>query len=126
VLAVTQLWIQVVEGPKLAENQYNPRHAQLAIGGYWDGESYHFDAVFLSGAEPSASPFSASFDPTAIRRIGVFHDKTTKFADAYWLTELEQHPEERYVSDGDLAKITFPGSEANSLAQRFSAEANPY
>ena len=31
-LAVAQLWIQVIEGPKLAENQYNPRHTQIAVG----------------------------------------------------------------------------------------------
>ena len=64
--------------------------------------------------------------PSAIRRIGVFHDKSAKFADAYWLTELEQHPEERYVSDGDPAKITFPGDELDGLAARFRSEANPY
>jgi len=31
-LAVRQVWVQLVEGPKLAENQYNPRHAQVAVG----------------------------------------------------------------------------------------------
>jgi peptidoglycan glycosyltransferase len=29
---VRQLWLQVVIGPKLAANQYNPRHAQIAVG----------------------------------------------------------------------------------------------
>ncbi|HEV3089152.1 MAG TPA: hypothetical protein VGX96_18215, partial [Candidatus Elarobacter sp.] len=31
-LAARQLWLQVVEGPRLAANQYNPRHAQIAVG----------------------------------------------------------------------------------------------
>jgi peptidoglycan glycosyltransferase len=31
-VAVRQLWLQVVIGPKLAANQYNPRHAQIAVG----------------------------------------------------------------------------------------------
>lgn len=31
-LAARQLWLQVVAGPKLAANQYNPRHAQVAVG----------------------------------------------------------------------------------------------
>ncbi|HEX3463204.1 MAG TPA: penicillin-binding protein 2 [Candidatus Elarobacter sp.] len=31
-LAVRQLWIQVVEGPKLSQSQYNPRHTQIAVG----------------------------------------------------------------------------------------------
>jgi peptidoglycan glycosyltransferase len=32
VLALRQLWIQVVEGPALADNRYNPRHATTAVG----------------------------------------------------------------------------------------------
>jgi penicillin-binding protein A len=31
-LAVAQVWIQVVQGPKLSANQYNPRHTQIAVG----------------------------------------------------------------------------------------------
>ena len=31
-LALRQFWVQVVIGPKLAENQYNPRHSQIATG----------------------------------------------------------------------------------------------
>jgi peptidoglycan glycosyltransferase len=32
VLALRQLWVQVVEGPVLADNRYNPRHATTAVG----------------------------------------------------------------------------------------------
>jgi peptidoglycan glycosyltransferase len=32
VLALRQIWLQVVVGPKLAANQYNPRHAAIAVG----------------------------------------------------------------------------------------------
>ena len=103
-----------------------PRNAKLALDGHWDGEAYHFGAVFLSGAEPSVSPFSSKFDPSEIRRIAVFHDKRTRFADAYWLNQLEQHPEERYISDGDPTKISFPAAEVDGLAAKFSAEANAY
>jgi len=31
-LAIRQIDVQVIEGPRLAENPYNPRHAQIAIG----------------------------------------------------------------------------------------------
>ena len=31
-LALRQFWLQVVVGPKLAQNQYNPRHTQIAAG----------------------------------------------------------------------------------------------
>jgi len=32
VLALRQLWIQVIEGPALADRPYNPRHAAVAVG----------------------------------------------------------------------------------------------
>jgi penicillin-binding protein A len=32
VLALRQLWLQVVIGPKLSANQYNPRHTAIAVG----------------------------------------------------------------------------------------------
>lgn len=32
VLALRQIWLQVVVGPKLSANQYNPRHASIAVG----------------------------------------------------------------------------------------------
>ncbi len=32
VLALRQVWLQVVIGPKLSANQYNPRHAAIAVG----------------------------------------------------------------------------------------------
>jgi len=32
VLALRQVWLQVVVGPKLSANQYNPRHAAIAVG----------------------------------------------------------------------------------------------
>ncbi|HEX3466898.1 MAG TPA: penicillin-binding protein 2 [Candidatus Elarobacter sp.] len=31
-LALRQLWVQVIEGPSLAGNRYNPRHATTAVG----------------------------------------------------------------------------------------------
>ncbi|MBV8299391.1 MAG: cell division protein FtsI [Candidatus Eremiobacteraeota bacterium] len=31
-LALRQVWLQAIAGPKLAANQYNPRHAQIAQG----------------------------------------------------------------------------------------------
>ena len=32
VLALRQIWLQVVVGPKLSANQYNPRHTAIAVG----------------------------------------------------------------------------------------------
>ena len=32
IVAVRQLWLQVVDGPKLSASQYNPRHTAIAVG----------------------------------------------------------------------------------------------
>jgi penicillin-binding protein A len=32
IVALRQLWVQVVEGPKLSASQYNPRHTAIAVG----------------------------------------------------------------------------------------------
>src|SRR5205823_3225146 len=103
-----------------------PRNAALAVSGRWGGESYRFKAVFLSGAEPSSSPFSGKFDPANIPRIAMLSDARIRFGGTYWLAYLEQHLEERYVSDGDPKKVTFPGDELDRLSARFRAVANPY
>jgi peptidoglycan/xylan/chitin deacetylase (PgdA/CDA1 family) len=101
-----------------------PRDAKLAVRGSWHGHSYGPYAVLLVGANPSASPFSSSFDPTAIPRIRSSHLPYRGQADftlAYWLRDLDANPGLRYVSDGDPAKITAPTAEKTSLAPRYKA-----
>jgi len=85
--------------------------------------------VFLVGAGPSPSPYARTFDRHAIPRIRSSHagwDGTRDFAAAYWLHELDQHPGERYVSDGDPGKVTYPDAEQGQLAPAFQANAAPY
>ena len=103
-----------------------PKNGALAVSGSWGGESYHNQAVFLSGAEPSHSPFAKRFDPSAIPRIAALHDPRVKFGLDYWLTLLEQNPQLRYVSDGDPAKITFPSSLLDQIAPRWASRASAY
>ena len=99
---------------------------RLAVTGAWGGGSYRNEGVFLSGAEPSPSPFSVKFDPAQIPRIGTFDDKPIRFGMRYWLDLLRRDRSLRYVSDGDPRTISFPASEASLLAPRFRARANPY
>jgi peptidoglycan/xylan/chitin deacetylase (PgdA/CDA1 family) len=106
-----------------------PRSRRLALRGAWDGQSYRFAAAFLAGAEPAPSPFSLKFDRNAVPRIRISHLPWTgerDFCAEFWLNELKQHPELRYVSDGDPGRITFPRSEQAALAPRFRARANAY
>jgi peptidoglycan/xylan/chitin deacetylase (PgdA/CDA1 family) len=106
-----------------------PRPAVLARRGRWRGRSYHNAGVFLVGANPAPSPFSSVFEPGAIPRIRSSHlpwNGERDFGAAYWFDQLQRHPEQRYVSDGDPRTIAFPRTEAAQLAARFRSRARPY
>ena len=106
-----------------------PETRRLALRGRWHGQSYRFAAAFLAGAEPAPSPFSTRFDRGAVPRIRTSHlpwNGERDFCAEFWLHELKVHPNLRYVSDGDAARITFPRGDASTLAPRYRARANPY
>ena len=106
-----------------------PQTRSLALRGRWRGQSYRFAAAFLAGAEPAPSPFSKTFDRNAVPRIRTSHlpwNGERDFCAEFWLHELKQHPELRYVSDGDSTRITFPRDERSALAPRFATSAKSY
>jgi hypothetical protein len=105
-----------------------PTPKKLAWRGSWGGIDYRIKGVFEVGAEPSQSPYSTKFDEHAIPRI-----RTTppgvgdqEWGSSWWLDILKDHPERRYVSDGDPATVSFPKSEQGDLSPRFEPEAKPY
>ncbi|WP_405084681.1 polysaccharide deacetylase family protein [Microbispora sp. NBC_01389] len=87
-----------------------PRKLSRAHDGKWDGTGYHFDAVFLAGAEPTVSPFAKSFPRYAIPRIqsNGKHGDCRRWCTTYWLEWLGEHPKERYTSDGDPDRVSVP------------------
>jgi hypothetical protein len=103
-----------------------PEPASLAWKGSWDGESYRFKGVMLVGSGPAPSPFSRSFEPTAIPRIRTWPTPDLENGSSYWLSRLAENPELRYVSDGDSSHVTFPEDRAGELADRFASRANAY
>jgi peptidoglycan/xylan/chitin deacetylase (PgdA/CDA1 family) len=106
-----------------------PDDASLARRGRWGGRSYGSYGVLLVGANPASSPYSTAFDPGAIPRIRSSHAGWNGEADmgaSYWLHQLEQNPAQRYVSDGDPKRLTFPRAKAGELAPAFRARARPY
>ncbi len=72
------------------------------------GTGYHYDGVYLVGANPSVSPFAKGFTPGAIP-----------------LDKLAAG-NSRYVSDGDPATVAFPRAAQNELAPAFAQRARPY
>jgi hypothetical protein len=94
-----------------------PHRAELAVQGSWKGKRYGPYGVLLVGANPSPSPYSRSFDRGAIPRIRTSHagwNGERDFSFSYWMRELEQNPEARFVSDGDPKLVTVrAGSEGD-------------
>ncbi|MEV7802382.1 polysaccharide deacetylase family protein [Microbispora sp. NPDC088329] len=87
-----------------------PRKLGRAHDGTWDGTRYHFDAVFLAGAQPAVSPYAKSFPRYAIPRVqsNGKHGDCRRWCTTYWLDWLDKHPGERYTSDGDPARVSVP------------------
>jgi peptidoglycan/xylan/chitin deacetylase (PgdA/CDA1 family) len=105
-----------------------PHPASLAVSGTWDGQSYRFAGVFLSGAEPAPSPFSTKWNPGEIPRIlpNPAWNGARDYTWGMWLDTLERNPDLRYVSDGDPQTISFPKAKAADLAARYRDRAKPY
>lgn len=80
-----------------------PRDRSLAVAGTSGGAGYHFAAVLQVGSEPAPSPATAAFNPIVLPRV-----QAGEALLSYWLNWFNTHPDERYVSDGDPATISFP------------------
>lgn len=105
-----------------------PDDEQLAVHGSSGGVDYRHEGVYLVGARPAPSPFSAAFDPAAIPRIRSqgANGPDAKFTSTAWLNKLEDGTVARYTSDGDPDTISFPASKKPDLAATARDAANPY
>jgi peptidoglycan/xylan/chitin deacetylase (PgdA/CDA1 family) len=114
-LAQAQQWIQ-----RLVPD-YTPRTLALPMGAYpkelgWaiqgsvDGVAYRHDAILMVAGGAASSPFSRRFDPYRLPRIQAIESEL-----AHWLRYFEQHPQERFVSDGDPGTVTIPKARRGEL-----------
>jgi peptidoglycan/xylan/chitin deacetylase (PgdA/CDA1 family) len=106
----------------------HPKSEVLAHRGSYRGTAYSFAGVFLVGANPAPSPYSASFDPFNIPRIRANSrpNPESQYESKYWLAWLQSHPTRRYTSDGDPAHISYPRAAGGTVAARYRAAAAPY
>ncbi len=99
-----------------------PDNSRLAVSGSWRGKRYGPYAVLLVGANPAPSPFSRTFDRTAIPRIRTSHagwDGEADYAFTFWMRHFERNPGVRYVSDGDPRTIAVPQGKSAEVAPRY-------
>lgn len=89
-----------------------PQNRALAVSGSWQSLVYQHEAVLLVGSNPAPSPYTTRFNPAAVPRI--------RASDPYleqWLEHFRQHPEQRYVSDGDPLTVTVPAIASESIQE---------
>jgi hypothetical protein len=89
-----------------------PQETAWAADGEYNHVTYHHEALFKVGAEPSVSPFSQKFKPLHIARV--------RASDPVWFDKymemFEKNPSLRFISDGDPLLITVPESKKNQLS----------
>lgn len=105
-----------------------PADRSILTSGSSGGESYELLGVFLVGAGPAPSPYSAKFEPAAVPRIrsSTWTGGEPNYGSDYWLDWFSKHPDRRFVSDGNPATVSFPSANADLLAPEFAAQARPY
>lgn len=94
-----------------------PVDKRLAATGVWNGAPYQFGAVLQVGSEPAPSPASNAFNAVVLPRV-----QAGEALLSYWLDWFDKHPDDRYVSDGDPAMISFPAR----LSARLRGDATQY
>lgn len=96
-----------------------PRDRGLARSGSSSEGSYQFEAILQVGSEPAPAPATAAYNPLVLPRVQAGEQLLS-----YWLRWFDQHPDDRYVSDGNSEVIAFPARLGGRLrpdaAQRWS------
>jgi peptidoglycan/xylan/chitin deacetylase (PgdA/CDA1 family) len=98
-----------------------PHSRALLRSGTWQGEAYRNEGVLLVGANPSVSPFDASFDPMAIPRIRgtSWRHGTAALTARYWIDYLRSHRDRLYVVAGNPDAVTAPKALTRALNPRY-------
>jgi hypothetical protein len=88
-----------------------PRNRPLAWHGtYRNGKTYDFPVVLEVSGGANVSPFDRTWDPHSVDRF-IAAPNALERQLAYW----DQHPEERYISDGDPNTVSYPQREASKV-----------
>lgn len=105
-----------------------PKPLGIAAAGSVRGASYRLSGAFLSGANPSPSPYASGFPRYEIPRIrGQLKAKDCDdMCLGSWLDRLKKKGSGRYTSDGDPAHIAYPKRSKVRLSKTFRAQARPY
>jgi peptidoglycan/xylan/chitin deacetylase (PgdA/CDA1 family) len=88
-----------------------PKDLTTLKSGASGGVNYHNICAMAAGAGPAPSPISVAFQPYRIPRIIPGNNKVKPggaMTIRYWLNQMELHPSQRFVSDGDPHTYSIP------------------
>ncbi|HHX87311.1 MAG TPA: polysaccharide deacetylase family protein [Firmicutes bacterium] len=88
----------------------HPDQMDYIISGTWEELSYYHEAILLVGANPAPSPFSNEFNPAALPRVRASEMFTSGVGMYDWLKILDEHPDRRFISDGDPDTVVIPSA----------------
>jgi peptidoglycan/xylan/chitin deacetylase (PgdA/CDA1 family) len=99
----------------------SPHNRALSHHGSWHGESYRNEGVLEVGANPSPSPFAATFDPMSIPRIRgtSWHNGNVALTAKYWIAYMKAHRDQLYVAAGNPGHVTAPKAAAGGVARAY-------
>lgn len=80
--------------------------------GTYEEVSYNNVSAVNVGWNPTKSPLHKDFNPRSINRITCGDDD---FELTYWMDYFNEHPEKRYISDGDKRTHVVPESQLESV-----------
>jgi hypothetical protein len=81
---------------------------KLIVSGEYDGTQYSNKAVLLVGSNPAPAPCSKGLDLSSLPRVRASEMKTEGTGLYDWLKYFDNHPKERYISDGDPSTVVLP------------------
>ncbi|MDI6600854.1 MAG: polysaccharide deacetylase family protein [Thermoanaerobacteraceae bacterium] len=96
-------------------------YAKYLLDGNYEGIEYHNKAVLLVGANPSKSPYDVDFNPLKVPRVRGSEMNVEGLGIYDWMKYFDEHPEKRYISDGDPDTIVVPeGMEDKISSEKFT------
>ena len=94
--------------------------------GNFNGADYQNVAILNVGWTPSPSPYDSSFDFASIPRIRASEMKVDNVGMYNYLEYFDNHPEEKFISDGVVEIVTVPEDKLELLNKDTKKEIYPY
>ena len=89
------------------------KYADNVYSGEYEGFKYENKGiVLLYGSKPTLSPINNELDLKKISRIRVSGNEKLDKDLEYWINYFDEHPEEKFVSDGDVNTFVIDAKDA--------------